>query len=207
MSNTSKSANILRISALSQRKANPFALEFTPDQIKQIANDLDLSHLRKLSFSGTIAASGKTDWKLSAKLGATVGQPCVITLETVTTRIDTPVTRQFLAQMPDIETDAELGEEVEMPDDETIEPLGTVIDLEMILREALALALPAYPRSANADLKNAQFTEPGKVPMRDSDALPFAALAGLRDSLKEPANNGEIENPGGTLEETPKDAE
>ena len=34
-----------------------------------------------------------------------------------------------------------------------------------------------------ASLEAAQFTEPGKVAMRDEDALPFAGLAALREHL------------------------
>lgn len=206
MTDLSITTQKLRVSALSQRKPNTFALRFAPAPLKQIADDLALSHLRKLSFSGTIEAAGKTDWKLSAKLGATIGQPCVVTLETVTTRIDISVSRLFLAHMPDIETEAELGEEVEMPDDETIEPLGTVIDLEAILREALALALPLYPRVANADLETAQFTEPGKAPMQDSDVLPFASLAGLRDSMEDAGETATGGDSRGETDDTPNKA-
>ena len=52
------------------------------------------------------------------------------------------------------------------------------------MAEALALALPDYPRAPDATLENAQVTEPGIAPMSDEDARPFAALAGLRDKLQ-----------------------
>ena len=71
-----------------------------------------------------------------------------------------------------------------MPDDDTIEPLPDVIDLGAVLAEALALNLPLYPRADGAHLDQAVFTEPGKLPMTDEDARPFAGLAGLRDQLK-----------------------
>jgi uncharacterized metal-binding protein YceD (DUF177 family) len=52
------------------------------------------------------------------------------------------------------------------------------------LAEALALALPLYPRAPGAELGEAAFTEPGKPVLRDEDARPFAGLAHLRDKLK-----------------------
>ncbi len=50
--------------------------------------------------------------------------------------------------------------------------------------EALTLALPLYPRADGADLGEPVFTEPGKRPLTDEDARPFAGLKDLRDRLK-----------------------
>ena len=115
------------------------------------------------------------DWRLEAELGATVVQPCVVTLAPVTTRIDRPVTRRYLAHMP-----APGPGETEMPEDETAEPLPGAVDLDAVMIEALALALPDYPRAAGAELGEAVYTEPGKTPLTDEAARPFA---GLRDKL------------------------
>ncbi|MGE4328055.1 MAG: DUF177 domain-containing protein, partial [Pseudodonghicola sp.] len=92
----------------------------------------------------------------------------------------TAVRRLYLANM-----DVPQGAEVEMPEDDTVEPLGTVIDPEAVMIEALELALPLYPRSESAELGEAVFTEPGKQAMRDEDTRPFAALASLRDAAKD----------------------
>lgn len=195
MPTPSKSANLLRVSELSHHKPTLFALRPDLEASKAIAESLGLRGLRKVSLNGTVQAAGKTDWTLEARLGATVGQPCVVTLETVTTRIETTVTRHFLARMPSIETNAELGEEIELPQDDNIEPLEAEIDLDAVLLEALALALPDYPRSPDAALETAVFTEPGKKPMQNEDARPFAALSGLRDSLESGAEaNGAATN-------------
>lgn len=168
-----------RVSELSQNA--PTAFELTPDagEMARLAQELDLSGLRKLRFTGQIEAQGRHDWVLTGRLGATVVQPCVVTLEPVTTRIDTDVRRLYLAEMP--EPDAA---ETEMPEDDTVEPLGTTIDPAAVMQEALALALPLYPRKPEADLGTAVFTEPGKRPLTDEDTRPFAGLAGLRDQLK-----------------------
>ncbi len=146
-----------------------------------IAEELGLLSLRKFSFSGTLTPVGKSDWHLSAQLGATAVQSCVVTLEPVNTRIDEQVKRSFLRSFPDFEA----GSELEMPVDETAEIMSDIIDPGVVMVEALALALPQFPRTADAELENANFTAPGKPAMTDADARPFAHLKSLRDGLKD----------------------
>jgi uncharacterized metal-binding protein YceD (DUF177 family) len=112
-------------------------------------------------------------------LGATVVQPCGVTLEPVTTRIEEPVLRRFLPGLPD-----PVAGEAELPEDVDAEPLGATIDPAAVMAEALALALPAFPRAPGAELGEAVFTAPGTAPMRAEDAKPLAGLAALRDRLK-----------------------
>jgi uncharacterized metal-binding protein YceD (DUF177 family) len=139
---------------------------------------LGIRAIRKLRFDARLSPRGKRDWVLRADLGATVVQDCVATLAPVTTRIDEPVTRCYLS---DYET-PEAGE-IEMPEDDTAEPLPDTLDLFEVLHEALALALPPFPRAEGVDPAQTAFTEPGKTPMTDDEARPFAGLAGLRDKL------------------------
>jgi uncharacterized metal-binding protein YceD (DUF177 family) len=169
----------LRVADLAQNSVTGF--DFRPDssEMQALARQLGLSGLRKLHFAGTIAAQGRRDWVLEARLGVSVTQPCVVTLDPVNTRIDTNVRRTFLANWSD-----PTEEEVEMDADDSVEPLGTHIDPRAIMIEALMLALPSYPRKSEAELGEAVFTKPGNAPMRDEDARPFAGLAGLRDTLK-----------------------
>ncbi|MEX0300945.1 MAG: DUF177 domain-containing protein, partial [Leisingera sp.] len=136
--------------------------------------------LRKLRFTGEIKAMGKKDWKLSGRLGATVVQDCVVTLEPVTTRIEEAVEITYLARFETPE-----GAEAEMPEDDSIEPLGTHIAPAAVMAEALALHIPAYPRKDGAELGEAVYAEDGVQPMRDEDAKPFAGLAALRGELKD----------------------
>lgn len=171
-------ANTLRVADLPQNAPTPFEITPGAEVMKALAADLDLVALRKLRFTGQLLAQGRRDWRLEGQLGATVVQPCVVTLDPVTTRIDVPVERTYVAGH---ETPEET--EVEMPEDDSVEPLGAVIDLDAVMAEALALALPLYPRKDGAGLEDAVFTEPGKAPMRDEDARPFAGLADLRDKL------------------------
>ena len=146
----SRKSALYRVSGLSPRKPQPFEIVPGPDELQEIAADLGILGLKKLRFTGELGAEGKEDWRLDGHLGATVTQACVVTLDPVNTRIEEDVARRFLANWPPPE---EKGEEVEMPEDETIDPLGEQIDLWTVMLEALALALPAYPRADSAELE------------------------------------------------------
>ena len=164
---------------LTARGDNRFTLVPEKAVMAELAALLGLSGLRKLRLSGTLRAEGRDGWRLDATLGATVTQPCVITAEPVTTRIDAPVSRLFLRDF------AETTEEAEFDGDDEAEPLGEAIDLSHVLTEALALALPDYPRLPGAELGEARIAPPGSEPLRDEEVKPFAGLAQLRDKLKE----------------------
>ncbi len=171
----SASPRNLRFSELSKHKPTRFELVLTEAERATLIADLGLLGLRKARLAGQIAPSGKSDWTLSATLGATVDQACNISLAPVTTRVDEPVERVFLAdwQAPD-------SIETEMPEDTNTEALPAELDLFSLFSEALALALPPFPRAPGAELQSGQFTEPGKTPMSDDDAKPFAGLAKLK---------------------------
>jgi len=173
----------LPVDALKRANTREIALLPDPEAVLAIRAALGLTGLRKVSLRGELLPEGKRDWRLKAVLGATVTQPCVVTLAPVTTRIDEPVERVWRAT-PTLPED-EAGE-VEMPEDVSEEPLGRALDLGAVLVEALALALPAWPRAEGATLGEAVYTAPGAEPMRDEDAKPFAGLAGLRDVLGKP---------------------
>ena len=70
-----------------------------------------------------------------------------------------------------------------MPEDDTRDPLPEVIDVATVALEALALALPLYPRAPGAELGEAVYTAPGATPLRDEDLRPFAGLAALKSRL------------------------
>ena len=147
-----------------------FDIAPTPAQAAALARLMDANALRKMRFRGRLSPLGAQGWELDATLGATVVQPCVVTLEPVTTRIDQPVHRRFLpmggAGAAEIRLDAE--------EDDALEPLGERIDLGLVATEALALALPAYPRKPGAEL-------PAGTPDDEDEVVrPFAALAALR---------------------------
>lgn len=173
-----------RVADLSQNSPTQFEVRPNKAYCDVLKDDLGLGALRKLSFVGDIRGTGDSDWKLSAKLGATVVQPCIVTLEPVTTRVEIQIKRHFVAQIIVHDSDEDEAE-IEMPDDENADLLGSHIDVSEIMAETLALNLPPYPRAENAELSQAVFTEPGQKPMKDEDARPFAGLAGLRDKLSD----------------------
>lgn len=159
------------------------AFDLAPDSAQRavLASEMDLSDLKKLRLHGTLAPEGTGDWRLTAHLGATVVQPCIATGVPVTTRIDTEVRRLFRAS-PDPEP---LGGETEFDGDDESEPLGLQIDLGQVMRESLALALPDYPRAADAPSMDTSIMPPGVAPITDDTVKPFASLAALRDKMKD----------------------
>lgn len=176
----------LVVASLNKRRSYPFDLRPDATTRARIAAQLDLLELRKFRFHGSLHPLGRHDWALEASLGATVVQPCAITLDPVTTRIDEPVQRRFIADLP-----APEGLEVEMPEDDSEERLGTVIDLGTIALEALALALPAFVRKPDAAFgREGQMAAApkGAEPLEEARPKPFAALAALRDKLGKEGN-------------------
>lgn len=165
--------------SLSARKPTRFDLRPDPALRAALAAALNLLNLPDFRFRGEIRPSGRHDFHLEAELTATAIQPCAITLAPVRTTVSEPVRRLYIADWQDPE-----GDEVEMPEDDSQEPMPEAIDLTLVAVEALELALPLYPRAEGAELGEAVFSDPGTTPIRDSDLKPFASLAALRDRLE-----------------------
>lgn len=174
------SGNTIVFSKLNGRQTHSYELRPKEEVVEDLRDSLDLIGLRKVRLEVTVHPMGQTDWRLEGKIGATVVQPCVVTLDPVTTRLDETFERKFLAEF--VEPDAA---EAEMDEDDTVEALPAELDLLTVLQESLALALPPYPRSDAADGAQTTFAEPGVTPMSDEDVKPFASLQGLRDKLTE----------------------
>lgn len=170
-----------RVAAIAGRSATH--VKFAPDAATRaaIAVELDLLDLPQLMFDGEIRPSGKRDLILTGTLTALAIQPCSVTLQPVKTRVAETVTRKYLADFQIGE-----GEEVEIPEDDTVEPLGDVIDAAAVAIEALALALPLYPRAPGVEPLEIQAGPPDVEPLRDADLKPFAGLAKLMDMAPKP---------------------
>lgn len=169
----------VRVADLPQNRPTTFDIQPDAETLGALAQELHLKGLRKLRFKGEISTKGRHDWQLSAMLGATIVQDCVVTTDPVTTRIDEKVQRFFVSDLAEPD-----DPEREMEEDERVEPLGVTIHPYEIMLEALALLIPAYPRKAGAELGEAVYSQPGVEPMRDEDAKPFAGLAALKNQLK-----------------------
>jgi uncharacterized metal-binding protein YceD (DUF177 family) len=149
----------IRPTGARERAAVPFDIRPDGRTCAALAGELGLEALRKLRLAGELRPSGQQDWILDATLGATIVQPCGLTLAPVTTRIDEHVLRQYLAELDGLTG----ADEQEMPDEDN-EALPSALDLEAVMAEALSLAIPAFPRAEGAEI----------VPVRTAD---FAGAA------------------------------
>ena len=158
--------------------AFPFDIAPTDAEARALAKLLDVPAVRKLRLAGRLTPLPRGGWQLDARLGATVVQTCVVTLDPVTTRIDQPLRRAWLPA-----TASRPNEIVVAPDeDDEIEPLGERIDLGLVAIEALALALPPYPRKPGATL--GPIAASGEAaPAEEGELKPFAGLAALRAKM------------------------
>ena len=168
------------VSGLSKRKPTRFSLKPESEERARIAQALGLLDLVSLRFAGEVRPAGARDFVLEGRLDAIVVQACSISLAPVRSELSEPVLRRYLADWTTPE-----GEEVEMPEDDTAEPLSDVIDVGHVVIEALLLALPLYPRAPGAELGEAVFAAPGTEPLREADLKPFAGLAALKQKLNE----------------------
>ncbi len=171
--------HIYRFADLPNRKRTHFAIEPDAPARKALADIIGVLQIKKLRFDGALIPTGKRDWRVEAKLGATVSQACVVTLDPMSTRIDEDITRSYVA---DFDTPDE--DEIEMSGDDNADPLPATLDLMDIIAEALVLNMPTYPRKDGIEAEVVAVTEPGKKVMTDEDARPFAGLAAMRAALE-----------------------
>ena len=174
-----------RTGGLSPRKPTRFT--YVPDKAERegLARDIGLLALHALELTGEVRPNGRDELLLEARLVARADQPCSVTLVPVPAKIDEPVHRRYIADYQTPE-----GDEVEMPEDDTVEPMPEMIDLAEIAAEALALALPLYPRAPGVDFTQALHAGDGVAPLSDQDVKPFSALQGLAEQLKDKAKPG-----------------
>jgi hypothetical protein len=170
--------HVVRLAERRARIVEDFVILPTQAKCNAIARDLGIPGLRKLRFVGRLSPADRRDWALEARLGATVEQDCVVTLAPVVTRIDEIVLRRYIANLP-----APGPGEIEMPEDDSIEPLPASLDLCGVMIEALSLALPAFPRAPGAELGEITLTEEGVATPGATAVRPFAELSALRTKL------------------------
>ena len=76
------------------------------------------------------------------------------------------------------------GGDVELELDENLEPLTNSLDLSSIALEAIALALPDYPRSNNAEYVTRSIGIDDQTAAEKNSQNPFAILNTLKEKLK-----------------------
>ena len=125
--------------------SSPFDIAPTAAEAAALARLMGARAVRKLRFAAAAARAGR---RLAARRPGSarrVVQTCVVTLDPVTTRIDQPVARRYLPGAPR----GRAGRRSRRGGGRD-EPLRDRLDLGLVATEALALALPAYPRKPGA---------------------------------------------------------
>ena len=176
------SDKIIKFANLNTVRANSFHWKSDAINNSKIAKQLDLLSVEKIDFRGKISAHGKKKWLLSGKLGATALQQCVVTLEAVKCRVDEKIKRIYIPveEIPSLEKDD--GRDVELELDENLEPLTNSLDLSTIALEVLALALPDYPRSNNAEYVTRSIGIDDQIVEEENSQNPFAILNTLKEN-------------------------
>ncbi len=171
----------LRVTRLSAKV--PTTFDLSPDAAARaaLAADLGISAIDAMTFRGTLTPVGRRDFTLEAVLAARVVQPCVVTLQPVTTTLRDTVLRRFSRDYRD-----PTGDEMELEDD-TVEPLPEVIDIGAVATEALALMLPEYPRARGAVFATADLSDNDQGDNLADRPKPFAGLADLATKLAQKA--------------------
>jgi uncharacterized metal-binding protein YceD (DUF177 family) len=167
-----------RTGGISPRKPTRFSYRPDAAERAELATHLGLLALHGLDFTGEITPSGRDELVLTGRITAKVEQACVITLAPVRTEISDLVRRRYVAGLEE-----PTGDEAEMPEDETVDAMPEFLDLSEIAAEALALALPLYPRAKGAEFGATVHAAKDVDPLTDGDLKPFSGLAGLADRL------------------------
>ena len=167
-----------RTSGLSPRKPTRFFYHPDAAALAALAGTLGLSGLKDLDFTGEIVPVGRDELLLTGQLKAQAIQSCVISLAPVPALISETVRRRYVAGLAEPEAD-----EIEVPEDDSTEPMPETIDIADIATEALMLALPLYPRAPGAELGSMTHAASGVTPLQDADLKPFAGLSELAGRL------------------------
>jgi uncharacterized metal-binding protein YceD (DUF177 family) len=173
---------IIALARLPRHKNTKLAA-FTPSPliVQNMVENLDLLGLKHPILSGVLVPQNRKDWRFDITIKAKVTQACTITLAPVTTHISENTTRFYRDQIVD-----ETHEDIQLGPDDTEDSLPDSLDLNDILQEMLALAVPQYPRAPDASVQGQYFGPPGIDAMTDDDAKPLAGLAALKDKLSAP---------------------
>jgi uncharacterized metal-binding protein YceD (DUF177 family) len=172
--------SILVLSELSQNKPRRFSLRWEQSQLVDYLDPMDLRSLSKLSITGDIRAEGGKNWRLTADVGASAVQGCVVTMEDVKTRLDVQIQRRYLSDFEAHE--AEFVSEEDLDDE--AEPIPEQINLLDLALETVSLNLDDFPRKEGIELDPILSAPKGVEPLTDDAVKPFAGLAALKDKLK-----------------------
>lgn len=172
---------VIRVAELSRQTATRVDIRPGQEDLREIADFLELLALRRLRLKGEIRPWRASGWRAELRLTADLDQACVVTLDPVPEKIDEKVVRTFLprAELPDTPTI-----DLSLDDEEDPDPFDDGIDFGQIAVEALSLAVSAYPRSAEDENGRWSSIPPGAVALTEERLKPFAKLASLKEKLE-----------------------
>jgi hypothetical protein len=164
------------LDALRERGGADVSAEAAPAEREALARRFGLAAVRRLAVSATLRPWGPGGWRAAGRVEAGFVQTCVVTLEPVETEVAEGFER-FFAPAPRLAEAAELLDEDARDE---LEALDAAIDVGEIAAEAAALAIDPYPRRAGAVFEGRLEAPPGRAPLTDEAARPFARLSALR---------------------------
>lgn len=138
-----------------------------------IARMVGLRELPRLQADFDVTRQSAGGLRVTARVSATVGQTCVVSLEPLDNEIEEDIDLVFVPPVAGqaAEEAAADGEQRAEPRWDDLEPLiGGVVDLGALATEFLLLGIDPYPRKPGASFEAPQ--------ERGPEAGPFAALAG-----------------------------
>jgi uncharacterized metal-binding protein YceD (DUF177 family) len=139
-----------------------------------LARRFGLVSLDRLSASVTVSAISRTLFRVAGSFEAEVVQSCVVTLDSVPTRLVESFSALFGEGGPGMAALVEADEEEDAP--EPIE--GDAIDLGETVAQHLSLALNPYPRKPGASLPGEYAAGPHGA--ESGRVKPFAGLDALK---------------------------
>ena len=160
------------------REGTARSITATQDELRAIADALNLQAVHTLTADVRIMPAGRTDYVVEGRLRADIVQTCVVSLVPVEEAIDEPFSVRFsrAARRPEENVGPGAEVHVDLSAGEPPEPLvGSSIDLGPVIVEHLVLAMDPYPRAPGA-----QLPPEAAASLDRDDSSPFAALARLK---------------------------
>jgi len=136
-----------------------------------VARMAGLRDLPRLQANFDVTRRGTGGLHVAGRVSATVGQLCVVRLDSLVNDVEEAIGLLFVPQPPVEREDGVVRTRSESAD-ETEPLIGGLVDLGALAIEFLILGLDPYPRKPGA-----VFQPPGEA---SSDEGPFAALAELK---------------------------
>jgi len=168
---------IVSLSVLAQTKNYCFKHHCSLKELSDLGDLMQVTKISRFSFSGNILQTSSKKYKLSSTLKGSLIQKCVITSNPVKTILDTTIKRYYISAKSncvpfDTESNVAFSE---------LEFIENELDIGDIIIEALALAIPDYPKKQNVKFNGVTITENGLEPLDKIVNNPFSSLEKLKN--------------------------